>query len=294
MKRTYAVGIIRKNACIVFILFLFAMQPWAFATDDSRYDTIGGILRSSSLSKTDLTKVLDRAAAAINAGVPAEDVKIIIFRSIKRGADANTINRYLESGISTIQQGLPATPVLDRIEQGLSKGVPPERIAVAAQQLASKIVIAQPIVDDLIRGGVKPKLRNERETAIEAAARALEKAISEEELKVMSTAVRKRKGSLPIFISAANMATYLAGNGISPQKAMSLVQNAVENGYSEQDLDGIVKQIADQMREGTRAIDAATQIEREGMHGNSQMEPNMGDRGMGLGPSMEGVGGHKK
>ncbi|HET6364099.1 MAG TPA: hypothetical protein VFG02_03540 [Nitrospirota bacterium] len=290
-------GVIRKSVGMMFVILL-ALPSWTFAADDSRPDTISGILQSSSLSKTEKTEVQGKAVAAINAGVPAEDVEIIVSRSIRRGADAATINRFLDTSISMRQQGLPVAPVLDRIEQGLSKGVPPERIAVAAQQLASKITVAQPIVDDLIRGGVKPRQRNERETAIEATARALEKSIPAEDLKKMGASVRERKGSLPLFISAANTAAYFAGSGMSSMTSSHLVQNAVEKGYTERDLDGMVKQIANQMRRGTRAEEAAHQMEREGMQGGRGMEQDMGGRG-GMGPGSStggagGMGGHRK
>ncbi|MGE5751677.1 MAG: hypothetical protein ACM30F_06020 [Nitrospirota bacterium] len=290
-------GVIRKSVGMMFVILL-ALPSLTFAADDRRPDTISGILQSSSLSKTEKTEVQGKAVAAINAGVPAEDVEIIVSRSIRRGADAATINRFLDTSISMRQQGLPVAPVLDRIEQGLSKGVPPERIAVAAQQLASKITVAQPIVDDLIRGGVKPRQRNERETAIEATARALEKSIPAEDLKKMGASVRERKGSLPLFISAANTAAYFAGSGMSSMTSSHLVQNAVEKGYTERDLDGMVKQITNQMRRGTRAEEAAHQMEREGMQGGRGMEQDMGGRG-GMGPGSStggagGMGGHRK
>jgi hypothetical protein len=300
MMRTNTIDIIRTSLGMMFVILL-ALPSWTFAAEDGRLDTMSGILQSSSLSKTEQTEVHAKAAAAINAGVPAEDVEIIVSRSIRRGADAGTINRFLDTGISTRQQGLPVTPVLDRIEQGLSKGVPPERIAVAAQQLASKITVAQPIVDDLIRSGVKPRQKNEREAAIEATARALEKSIPAEDLKKMGASVRERKGSLPLFISTANTAAYFAGNGISPKNSSRLVQNAVEKGYTERDLDGMVKQMANQMMRGTKAEDAAMQMEREGMQGGRGMEQDMGGPG-GMGPGsstggmggMGGMGGHRK
>ncbi len=294
MKRADTIDVIRTSVGIMFVMLLLTLPSWTFAADDKRPDTITGILQSSPLSKTEQAEVHARAAAAINAGVPAEDVEIIVSRSIQRGADAATINRFLDTGISTRQQGLPVAPVLDRIEQGLSKGVSPERIAVAAQQLASKIVVAQPIVDDLIRSGVKSKQRSDREEAIEATARALERSVSPEDLRKMGAAVRERKGSLPLFTGAANTTAYFAGSGMSARTSSRIVQNAVEKGYSERDLNGMAKQIGDQVMRGTRAEDAAKQMEREGMQSGG-MEQDMGGRGgMSPGSGMGGMGGRKK
>jgi hypothetical protein len=285
MKKMNTIRTAQMGLDILCLLLLLAQPSWTFAADNSRLESINRILQSSSLSKSEQTDMHARAAAAINAGVPAEDVEIIVSRSVRRGANASTINRFLDTGISTRQKGLPVTPVLDRIEQGLSKGVPLDRIATAAQQLASKIATAQPIVDDLIRGGVKPKQRNEREAAIEATARALEKSVPPEDLKKMGDAVRERKGPLPLFTSAANTAAYFAGSGMSAKTSSGLVQNAVENDYSERDLDSMARQISDQMMRGMRPEDAAMQMQRQGMQG--------GRGGMGPGSGMGGMGGHR-
>jgi len=285
MKRMNTIRTVQMGLEILSLLLFLALPSWTFAADNGRLDSISRILQSSSLSKAEQTDVHSRAAAAINAGVPAEDVEIIVSRSVRRGADAGTINRFLDTGISTRQKGLPVAPVLDRIEQGLSKGVPFDRIATAAQQLASKTAAAQPIVDDLIRGGVKPKQKNEREAAIEATARALEKSVPPEDLKKMGDAVRERKGPLPLFTSAANTAAYFAGSGMSAKTSSGLVQNAVENGYSERDMDSMARQISDQMMHGMRPEDAAMQMQRQGMQG--------GRGGMGPGSGMGGMGGHR-
>ncbi len=280
---------------MVFLLLL-ALPLRTFATEERRLDAINGILQSSSLPKTEQADVHARAAVAINNGVPAEDVEIIVSRAVRRGADAGSINRLIDAGLSAKKEGVPVAPVLDRIEQGLSKGVPLERIVAAAQHLAEKLVVAQPIVDNLIRGGVKPRGKAEREAAIEAAARALEKSIPAEDLKGMGAAVRERKGSLLLFTSAANTSAYFAGSGMSLKTSSHLVQNAVEQGYSERDLDGMVKQMADKMMHGTRAEDAGVQMEREGMQGGRGMEQQEmgGGRGMGSGPGMGSMGGHRK
>jgi hypothetical protein len=278
------------------LLLLLALSFPTFAAEDRGLDAVNGILQSSSLSKTEQADVRAKAAVAISGGVPAEDVEIMVSRAVQRGADAGTINRFLDTGIATKQQGLPVGPVLDRIEQGLSKGVSLERIAAASQQLAAKIAVAQPIVDDLIRGGVTPRKKTEREAAIEAAARALEKSIPVDDLRGIGAAVHDKKGPLQLFTSAANTAAYFAGSGMSVKTSSHLVRNAVEKGYTERDLDGMVRQMADKMMRGTKAEDAAMQMEREGMRGARGMEQQEmgGGRGMGSGSGRGSMGGPRR
>ena len=276
------------------VLFLFLLQPsWMEGAENGHLEHIKQALGTSSLPQTEQAVVNAKAAAALHAGVPAEDVEIIVFRAVGRGSDGGTINRLLDVSTSAKIEGLPVAPLLNRIEQGLSKGVPPERIAAASERLAEKLSEARPFVDALIRDGVKPRRSNEREAAIESAARALEKSVPAEAIETMGAAVKDKQGSLPLFTRAVDTATYLTGNGLPSQKAAQLVQHAVEQGYSERDLDGMVKKMDAEMRQGARAEEAAAKMERENMpreqdKGRQDMQSNHGG---GAGPGMGGMGG---
>lgn len=160
-----------RFAGTVLLLLLLLPLSRTYAAENRHLDNIRNVLEASTLSRTEQAEVNARATAAMSAGVPGEDVEIIVARAVGRGADAGAINRFLDTGMSAKKEGLPVRPVLDRIEQGLSKGVPNERIVSASKRLAEKIATAQPLVDTLIRGGMTPRQGNEREAAIESAAR---------------------------------------------------------------------------------------------------------------------------
>jgi hypothetical protein len=279
-----------------FLLVLLAWPAGASSAESGSFDNIGRVLQASALLQAERAEVQTRAAAAISAGVPAEDVEIIISRSLNRGADAGAINRFLATSGSTKKEGLPVGPVLDRIEQGLSKGVAIERIAAAAERLAEKLVAARPLIEALIQGGMTPRRSAEQEGAIAATARAMEKALPVEAIEGIGAAVRGKGGSLSLFTSAVDTASYFVANGTLPQTASRLVRNAVEKGYSEHDLDGMVKHLDAEMRRGARAEDAASRMEREGLHGERRMERQdmlqdmNSDRGRGAGPGMGGRG----
>jgi len=274
------------------LLLCFALPSWTIAAGDLASDGINKALEASPLSRTEQAEVHAKAVSAVNAGVPREDVELILSRAISRKADAGTINRFLDTSVSAKKEGLPLSPVLDRIEQGLSKGVPPERVAIASERLTAKLAEARPLVDALIRDGMTPKRSGEREMAIEASARALEKSIPPEEIKGMGAAVQGRRGSLPLFTSSVDTATYFAGSGMPAATASRLVRNAVDKGYSTRDLDSMVKHMDAEMKRGARPEDAAAKMER----GNMQSEPAMdrqdmrrdmmNDRSGGAGPGM--------
>lgn len=286
---------------LVLLLLVFALPSRALAADNQHLDTISRALEASTLQKAEQAEVRTKAAAAMNAGVPAEDVEVIVSRAVKRGADAGTISRFLDISASTKQERLPVGPVTDRIEQGLAKGVPAERIAAASQQLGEKLAVARPVVDDLIRDNVRSGTSHEREKAIEAAARALEKSLSPEDLKGIGAAVRTRQGSLTLFTNAANTATYLAGSGMTGKTAVHLVRSAVEKGYSGRDLDALVRRVDEKMRQGAKTEDVAAQMEsgmegnrdRQNMHEDMNMRSGPGGAG-GMGGIGGGMGGHRR
>ncbi len=285
----------------ILVLLLFISPSPVFAADDRHTAAIDRALDASSLSKTEQAEVKARASSAISAGVPAEDVEIIVERATGRGLGARTITRFLDLGTSAKKDGLPAGPVLDRIEQGLSKGVPADRIQAASDRLVQKLAEARPVVDGLIRAGVQPRAGAERDGAITSAARALEKNMSSRDIQNIGAAVQGKKGSLALFGGAVETAVYFTGSGMPPGTASHLVTNAVQKGYSARDLDSLVKQVDREIKRGTKPEDIASKMEREGMQGERQMErqemqqemkgghgPGGGSSGMG---GMGGMGG---
>jgi hypothetical protein len=261
-----------RFAGIVLLLLLLVPPSRTFAAEDRHLDKIHLVLEASTLSRTEQAGVNTKAAAAITAGLPGDDVEIIVSRAVGHGADAVLIGRLLDTAMSAKKEGLPVQPVLDRMEQGLAKGVPTERVVAASQRLAEKIATALPLVDALIREGMTPRRGNERETAIGSAARALEKSMNTQDIAAMGAAVRNRRGSLSLFTSAMDTAAYFAASGMSPKTAMHLVRDAVQKGSSEHDLGAMVRRMDNEMKHGTSAEDAAANMERGNMQGDRDME----------------------
>jgi len=156
------------------------------------------------------------------------------------------------------------------------------------------------MVDGFIRGGMTPRRSTEREEAIAATARALERSIPPEAIKDMGAAVRGKQGQLTHFTSAVDTAAYFAGSGMSTKTASRLVQGAVEKGSSEQVLHAMVRRVAEEMKQGVKAQDVAAKMEHENRKDEQSkerqedmhQEMRSGHGGAGSGPSgMGGVGG---
>lgn len=271
------------------ILLLLAM-PVRMLGAENHLVAISSAVDASTLLATQKIELKAKAVAAIQGGVPAEDVEIVITRALHRKADAATISRYLATSGAVKKEGLPIGPVLDRIEQGLSKGVPPTQVAQASERLADKLRSARPLIDQLLREGLSGK--GDREEAITATARALEQSFSEEALIGFGTAVRRSKGSLQVFTRTLDTASSLSANGVSGKTALSLVTTAVERGYTARDLDTMARRLDAEVKKGARPEDAAAAIGREDMRDARSMRRDdmrrdiKSDHGRGAGSGM--------
>lgn len=274
------------------------------AAEQGYIERIAKTLEGSALTKAEQAEVRVQAESAVKTGIPVDDVELIVMRAAERGADAETVSRLLHIPMSAKREGLPAGPVLDRIEQGLSKGVSPARIAAASERLAEKLAAARPVVDGLVQKGLSAKGSGDRETAISSAARALEKGVPADALHSLGAVVHEQRGSLRYFSSAVDTTAYFAGSGMTAGTAARLVRHAVEKGYAERDLDAMVRQLDSEMKRGTRAEDAAARMDRETMQGgqgagrqgvtSGQGGGSGAGSGRGSGPGTGGAGGPRR
>jgi hypothetical protein len=208
-------------------------------------------------------ELLDAAGRALRAGIPADDVEIIISRGRERGVGAGATRELIDTAVKAREKGLPIRPVLNRIEQGLSKGVPPDKIAAASRNLSEKLEAAQPIVNELIGSGVPSGADREREYAVETVARALERSIPADTIKRTGKQVRERRGSVVLFDKAVHTLTSLTENGMPVESASRLVRSAVERGLTEKDLGKMERDVVEGLEKGKRMDDVIKSSESE-------------------------------
>ena len=265
----------------------FAVAAWAAAgeTGGKTLDEARLAVEKSSLTKDTKREILTKADRAVKAGVPSEDAVIIIDRGLKHGADGKSIAGFLETAATVKERDLPMRPVLNRIEQGLSKGVPAERILSAARGLAEKLATARPIVNDLVRSGVQPVPGGGHDDAIETVARALEKSIPGNAIMRTGEKVKEQKGSISLFAKAVDTMATLAASGMATDRASRLVQAALDKGYSERDLEKMEKTLFDDLKKG-RSMDEVA----EGMENRMNRNDLHEGRGRIGGDQMRGPG----
>ena len=239
-------------------------------------------------------ELLDAAGRALRAGIPADDVEIIISRGRERGVGAGTTRELIDTAVKAREKGLPVRPVLNRIEQGLSKGVPPDKIAAASRNLSEKLSAAQPIVGELIGRGLKSGADKDREYAVETVARALERSIPADAIARTGRQVKERQGSVVLFDKAVHTLTSLTENGMPMESASRLVRSAVERGFTEKDLGKMERDVVEGLGKGKRMDDVVRSTE-SGISHERKGDDHGSDRGRGSpresGPDRGGSGG---
>ena len=205
-------------------------------------------IEKSAFSKETKTSLLDKVNNAVNAGIQPDDIVIIVSRGLRQNIDGKAIEGFIDIAVKVKNQNLPVRPVLDRIQQGLSKGVPSERILNVANTLAEKLNSANTIINNLIKEGIKVRNTRERQEAIVTVARAMERSIPEEIITQTGIKVRKHNYSLSMFDKAIDTMTNLVGSGMRVEQASKLVNKAMDKGYSERDMLRMEREISIELK----------------------------------------------
>ena len=249
-------------------------------------------VEKSSLSKEAKLSMLTKADRAVRAGIPAEDVAVIITRGLGQGVESVHIEGFLETATRTKEQGLPARLVLDRIEQGLAKGVPAKNISGVTKRLSENLAVAKPIVSKLESRGVKSTRAGSSEDAVETVARALEKSITRDAVMSTGERVKEQKGSIALFNRAVDTMTTFVGSGMTAKQAVKIVHMAADKGYSERDLDAMERYLVDELRKNHSMNEVAANMESRMERGEMMRDMQEGSRNGPMGgPGSGNMGG---
>lgn len=299
MKRTVPM---KKAVLKIFVTLLLTAAALPTASSPASAEDAGTkyleaariTVEKSSLSKEAKAGILTRADQAVAAGIPAEDVSIIITHGLDKGVESRHIEGFLETAMRVKGQGLPVRLLLDRTEQGLAKGVPADKISGVTSRLSGHLAAAKPIVNRVESDGVKAPHAKASDDAIETVARAMEKSIPQDAIVKTGEKVRDRKGSLGFFNRAVDTMTTFAGSGMSAGQAAKMVHTAVDKGYSEGDLEAMERYMVNELRKDRPMNDVVSGMNSRMERGEGMRDMQMQDRpggGTMREPASGGMGG---
>lgn len=207
--------------------------------------------------------IQEETALALKAGVPAADLKIIISRSRKRGLAGPAVRELIGTAARAAREELPLQPVLDRMEQGLAKGVPAERITAATRQLVENLAIAGPLVDRLAGEGLRPRSPQERAYAVETVARALESSIPGDVVGETGKAAVRLRLTLSQLDRAVRSMTFFVRSGLPIDSAERIIRAAMQQGFREKEFSRLERNVGGMFRTGRSIDEIVHDAERE-------------------------------
>lgn len=293
-----------RSITIVIIISSLAMMSGAASAETGRdLEEIRLSIERSALSQEKRMSLTVKASEAVKAGIPSSDIAVIVKRGLSRGVDVKMVEDVLDIAVRTKEKGLPVRPILDRIEQGLSKGVPHERISSSTRQLASKLAAADAIVNNISRSGVKIEEQADRWDTIHTVARALEKAIPGDEITKVGMKAAKQGASLTRFDASVNTMTAFVEMGMPVDDASRMIHKVMDKGYSEADMITMEREMAGRLRDGAGMEEVMKSMEymidtgrmgewHRGMESGSEMHNSPGT-GSHHRTGGSGMGGHK-
>lgn len=271
----------------IFASFLIAVSLLTFYGIGAAESEGGGIaeirlsIEKSGFPPEEKAALIKRASDAEKAGIPSADLSVVIKRGLARGIRSEALGDFIDVAVKAREQNLPVGPVIDRVQQGLSKGVAPEKIVFSTNRLVEKLAQADGVVARLERSGLKADRPTQRREAIHTVARAFEKSIPQEAVAGVGMKVAKRAGSLSRFDAAVSAVTAFVEMGMPLERSVKLVERGVEKGYSEKQMMGMEMEMSRMMREGWMMDDAMKTMDtmmNRGMMGDQH-------KGMGMGPA---------
>lgn len=271
----------------VFISIALAFMAAAAGQAQAAPGGPGGLLdiqrsvETSSLSGEQKAALTQAAREAVEAGVPHEDVAIIVTGGLSRGADVQTLTRFLAVARDVQAQGLPVRPVLNKIEQGTAKGVPPERIIEVVGRVRANLVTAAGMVNEVAAQGLAVSVPEEKKGAVEALAGALERGVPAGDIVELGQKAAEVKISLSQFGRAVDTLANLKEMGMPRDLALKAARKAVILNYSERGMARMERDLLTMRKSGMSWEDSFREM-------GAGMERGRGGTGGGSGSGMGG------
>jgi hypothetical protein len=209
-----------------------AVRP---ALAEQPQDRMRSAVEKMTADPQDRSALIAAMERALAAGVPEEDIEVIVARCRDRAVPANQVRELIAITSGARQRNLPLRGILDRIEQGLSKGVAIERVVAATRRLEDTLADATPVVDRLVVRGLRPSGRREREDAVDSAARALEQSVPAQVIADTGELAIAQGRSMAQFDRSVRSLTFLIGRGIPLDDASKAIRTTIERDFSEKE-----------------------------------------------------------
>lgn len=217
----------------------------------------------------DVKAVIERGQ---QAGLDASQLQAVAERARERGLNSDATVSLLEPSVALAEQGLPATPVLNKTLEGMAKQVSPSRMQSVLQQVQSYTEQAGQLVSTWTQQSEVRRMTGEtptppgegeaRSRLVTAATEAQQQDIPLDQLKQfldgLPSATNRRPVSLSEVAVAVSVLPDLPGSRSAPQATQDLLTAALDANYSAESLRQLPAAIESAQRESAQPVEALT------------------------------------
>jgi len=218
------------SACIIYSYPIYAEQS---ETSPSLQQISEIIDSCPNISSFQAGRLLKEAEKAIQSGVSLEDTEKIIQESLKTKGNAYTIIGLLSLLSDVKKDNLPTSPLINKIEEGLAKGVSPDKIIVSIREKSENLYFAKYLVEQSF---LEETDIQEKNKAIEILASSFASNITEDMITDIFTEAIHKKKDIEDIAGAITALSNLVNLNISDTSARVISKDLLNEGYSSSDM----------------------------------------------------------
>lgn len=226
----------RRAAFLLSILPLVAATASAEILPGALEGAVARYARTAGLSSVQEATLREDAGAAVRGGASADLLADLLGRFTEVGAGPDDVLEGARRARALAEEDLPADPVVDRYLQGLSKGVPLDRIRQVADGIEARLREFADLASRHLAGFRERGTPEERRSLIEQGAYALGAGAPPghlgRALDLVPPSETSLGGSEPPLLALA----CLVGVGVDPDRSLEVVEAAWERGIRGDDL----------------------------------------------------------
>jgi hypothetical protein len=192
-------------------------------------------------TRTDITMWgLTLAVTLVSAQVLAEPLSIQEREAITRlgsvqGRAASEINTLLDQVSKAGERGLPTDSLLNKLKEGLAKGVEPTRIDPVLRQMTSRLESAREVLEEAKARGME---EGNRQRALETLAEAFTRGATKDEVRELSRLAQddRHKATQEELAAGAKSLAVMKEGRIPSKEGTALVGEGIRQGYRSSEL----------------------------------------------------------
>jgi hypothetical protein len=206
------------------------------------------------------------AEIAFAQSVLPQDLDDIARLSAAQGRSAEEVKPLVDLATKAGERGLPPGPLVNKIKEGLAKGVEPARIEPVLREMAGRLETAQETLKELSGRGLVDAGSSGRQRAVEVLAEALARGASPDEVRQIGRLAQEGKPRLTpdALASGAKSLAVMKEGGVPAREGLSLVADALRQGFRPSELADLSRELKRRGREGRLPLQAVQDAVKRG------------------------------